>query len=84
MKVQVAENGWPGIFIPGDEALGMSCGLKAMAEWLDGTRQDTSMSNQIVADWMRRRADDLEQCRVSHNENAVERRQMAGPFHSRP
>ncbi len=63
MQVQIAPNGWPGIFIPGDEALGLAAMLRELAEmsWID----------EETRDWVRRRAAEFEACKVSEKPDAA-------------
>jgi hypothetical protein len=62
MQVQIAPNGWPGIFIPGDEALGLAAMLRLIA---DAPTMDEARG------WLRRRAEELEACKVSKKPDAA-------------
>ena len=62
MQVQVALNGWPGMFIAGDEALSLARDLRRVADALD--RGDIYVA-PVTPDWMRRLAEKLEACRVT-------------------
>lgn len=58
-RVQMGDS-WPGIFIPGDEALSMANDMDVMAAKLgkDGW-------HGIIANWLRRRAADFRKCRIN-------------------
>jgi hypothetical protein len=60
MRVKKGENGWNGIFIPGDSALFGSDHLEAMANYLES---DTEYWVPIVAKWLRDHASKLRACR---------------------
>jgi hypothetical protein len=61
MQVKVADNGWPGIFIPGDEALRLSWEMGALADAIERGEEWTPTT---VPDWLRRRAAELRACEV--------------------
>lgn len=65
MKAQIADNGWPGIFIPGDEALALASDFRSLATALENRSMDTP----TIADFLRRKADALADCHVSNKSN---------------
>jgi hypothetical protein len=72
VKVQAAENGWPGIFLPGDEALGLAHDMRRIA---DGLEKET-LGVGLVAAFLRRNAAALEACK---GEQAVRRGLVCAP-----
>lgn len=59
MKVQKAVNGWPGIFIPGDEAMGLATLMRELAKAVErGELREQS------AIFLRNQADKLMTCWV--------------------
>jgi hypothetical protein len=60
MQIQKAENGWPGIFIPGDESLGLAKLFRDAAAALEN---DTVEKPAIIS-FLNTFAERLETCRV--------------------
>ncbi len=59
VEIQTARNGWPGIFIAGDEALSHATDCREIARML----RAGEIPPEIVADWLDRIADKMEACR---------------------
>ena len=66
MRVRAGENGWNGIFIPGDSALFGAGDLEKMATELE---RDTEYWVPIVADWLRKTAVKLRACGKTERHN---------------
>ena len=62
MRVKIAENGWLGIFIPGDEALGWALSMRLVADAID--RPEPTIRLSDVAAGLRSKAAMLETCKV--------------------
>jgi hypothetical protein len=59
MQVKTGSNGWPGIFIPGDDAIGLAASMSAMA---DAIERGEDWIPTTLPDWLRRKAASLRAC----------------------
>lgn len=60
MQIQMAENGWPGIFIAGDESLGLAKLFRDAATALE----NNTVEKFAIISFLKTFAERLETCRV--------------------